>query len=237
METHFLRSIRVSEITQPEVEDIETKTRSQAKSDLWVEERTKRLTASHFGEICKSIERRNKTALAQSLTMIKKLHTAPVNHGRRYEDVAVELYEQKLKVTTKPCGLFVCLEMPFLAASPDGVVNDVTLLEVKCPYAAREQMINPKTVPFLCFDGNSELQLDCKHPYYYQVQGQMLCSGAQKCDLVVYTFKDFKIVPVVYDRQFVQGMTEQLKSFYDEYFRDAVVSTHFYKNYYQYFAK
>ena len=58
----------------------------------------------------------------------------------------------------------------------------------------------------------------------------------KKCDFVVYTFKDFKTVRVVYDRQFVQGITEQLKSFYDEYFRDAVVSTHFYKNYYQYFA-
>ena len=53
--------------------------------------------------------------------------------------------------------------MPFLAASSDSVVNDVTLLEVKCPYAAKEQMINPKTVPFLHFDANGELQLDRKY--------------------------------------------------------------------------
>ena len=84
METDFLHSIGVSKITQPEVVSIEVKTRSQAKSDLWVEERTKRLTASHFGEICKSTERRNKTALAQSLTTLikKQLHTAPVNPGQ-----------------------------------------------------------------------------------------------------------------------------------------------------------
>ena len=36
METDFLRLIRVPEITQPEVESIEVKTQSQAKSDLWV---------------------------------------------------------------------------------------------------------------------------------------------------------------------------------------------------------
>ncbi len=52
---------------------------------------TYRLTASHCGDICKSTERRDKQALADSHTVIKDIINAPsLRHGIKYESVAVE---------------------------------------------------------------------------------------------------------------------------------------------------
>lgn len=38
----------------------------------------------------------------------------------------------------EPCGLFFYEQYSFLAASPDGLVNDDTCIEVKCPFSARD---------------------------------------------------------------------------------------------------
>ena len=42
-----------------------------------------------------------------------------INHGKRYEGVAIERYEALSKVLTNECGLFVSIETPYLADSPD----------------------------------------------------------------------------------------------------------------------
>ena len=38
----------------------------------------------------------------------------------------------------EPCGLFVDTSKPFLAASPDGVVGQDAVVEVKCPLRCAE---------------------------------------------------------------------------------------------------
>ena len=75
---------------------------------------------------------------------------------------------------------------PMLAASPDGVVDNETLVEVKCPYTSRDRPITHVTVPYSkLVDGC--LNLDTSHNYYYQIQGQLYCTGRMVCDLVVYS--------------------------------------------------
>ena len=236
MEEDFLRKYRVSEITEQERVQIEEQTRRQSTSRRWFEERTKRLTSSHFGEICKATERRDKTKLAESYTVVRDLRCPAIQHGRKYEAVAVEEYQLETQRKTSACGMFVSPNYPFIAASPDRVVDDSTLLEVKCPFTAREQLISHASVPYLKLNEDGDLELDRNHQYYYQVQGQMFCTGKQHCDFVVYTFKDMKVLNINFDQCFVDKMVEQLKSFYVDYFRDVVVKVHFYKDYYKYQA-
>ena len=40
-------------------------------------------------------------------------------------------------VATEKCGLFVSETLPFLASTPDRIVSETALLEVKCPYTSR----------------------------------------------------------------------------------------------------
>ena len=81
----------------------------------------------------------------------------------------LQWFEREYKRATREAGLFASVDYPFLGASPDRVIDDKQLLEVKCPYSAKDNMITPGTVPYLemCNDG---LILKKSHAYFDQVQ-------------------------------------------------------------------
>lgn len=46
---------------------------------------------------------------------------------------------------------------------------------------------------------NGELKLKIKHNYYTQIQGQLFCTNRKFCNLIVYTFKDMKVIYIERD--------------------------------------
>jgi hypothetical protein len=181
---------------------LEKNTRAQAQSKLWKDVRLHHLTASNFGEICKITDRKNLTAFCNALTTQKKLRTDAILHGQKYEAVAVESFESKFNISTTPCGIFVSTVYPQLAATPDRIIDNESIVEVKCPYIAKNKPINPTTVPYLKFVDKS-MVLDENHSYYYQVQGQLLCSNRAMCYFIVYTLKDLIVVRIPRDDIFI----------------------------------
>ena len=127
-------------------------------------------------------------------------------------------------VTTQECGIFVCEEHPFLGSSPDRIVNEELIVEVKCPYRSNDQ----ETVPYLIQHHNG-LILNQDHNYYYQVQGQMLCTGSKSCDFFVYTTTDIMIIPVTRDPLMIKSMIFKLMKFYKDHSRQAVLDHYLYK--------
>jgi hypothetical protein len=112
-------------------------------------------------------------------------------------------------------GLCISLEHPFLAASPDGLVGTESIVEVKCPYAARNDKITPNEhFPFL----TDSMQLKPNHNYYAQVQGQMYITKRSHCFFVIYTLVDFKLIEVVIDKDYCQQMIAKLVSFYENHY-------------------
>lgn len=116
---------------------------------------------------------------------------------------------------------------PFLAASPDAIIDDNSIAEVKCPYTSKNEKINEESVSFLK-SANESLELDKSHDYYYQMQGQLFCTDRTNCILVVYTFKDLKIIDVPRDQEFICTMLKKLESFFDQHFKKAVLNTFYY---------
>lgn len=214
---------RANAVTHDGAAKIESSTRKQTKSGIWRDERRWRLTASMFGTICKITSRRNREKLCSSLLFPCDLTTAPVLHGRRCESLAIEQFEEKEGVNVKPCGLFIRPDYPYLGASPDGVINIDTIVEVKCPYTGRNEKITPsRNFPFLKSKEDG-LALKETHSYYYQVQGQMFLSGAKFCFFVVYTFQDLKYFKVNLDVQYCQeSLVPKLEMFYENVFRKYV---------------
>ncbi|VDI07048.1 Hypothetical predicted protein [Mytilus galloprovincialis] len=200
-----------------DITSIQAFTVNQSKSKQWLYERCKRLTSSNFGRICKATDRTDFHKLALSYTRSSALYTAAIKHGRQYEPVAIEKYESITKLETVKCGLLSKMH-PFLAASPDGLTENNTLLEIKCPYTARNKLITPKSVPYLS-EVNGELILDQKHDYYYQIQGQLFCTGKQTCDFFVYTHEDHKLITIQRNDRFIVEMKDALTSFYEKYFK------------------
>lgn len=232
-EEQYLRDNHISEISESDIAVIERETRGQGKSRKWKETRLQRITSSNFGTVCKATESKNMVALAKSMTVHRDINTKAIMHGKKFERVAVEKFESIDGIKTEECGLFICQKYPQLAASPDRLVGEDTVLEVKCPFSCKNETITPVTVPYL---KNIEgvLTLDNQHCYYYQVQGQLLCTNRNHCKFVVYTIKDIVILDIARDELFIQEMTDKLIAFYDNHFKAAVIDTFLYKNYKDY---
>ena len=135
------------------------------------------------------------------------MKTPAILHGQKYESIALAKYE-----------------------SEHG--RGTTVLEIKCPSVVRNQMINTKRVPFLK-EEDGHIFLDNNHDYFYQIQGQLFCTGATICNFVIYTFKDFKCIHVKRDDIFI-NMVKKLQEFYEKYFKSAVLQRLFYKEYSKY---
>ena len=163
----------------------------------------------------------------------KEVKTAAILHGHKFESVAVEAFESLMKKKTESCGIFICNEYPQLAASPDRIVDEDTILEVKCPYSSKDKCISPVTVPYL-YSTNGKIDLCKNHDYFYQIQGQLLCTKRNKCYFVIYTFKEIVIVEIERDDQFISNMVKKLLSFYESHFKRALIDKFMYKNYYDF---
>lgn len=81
-----------------------------------------------------------------------------------------------------------------MGASPDGIVDEEIIIEVKCPYKYRNEilkecLLNNKEY-ILSFNGDVFV-LNKDHVYYHQIQGQLFFSGRKSCILIIWTLKDY----------------------------------------------
>lgn len=106
------------------------------------------MTASKFGEICKISDHRDTEALCHELLHPRQLTTEPILYGTTWAKEAIKQFEKKCDVQVSPCGFLIKTEFSFLGASPDGLVGEDCVLEVKCPFAGRNEFL---TAHKICF--------------------------------------------------------------------------------------
>ena len=102
-------------------------------------------------------------------------------------------------------GLLIDIDVPFVAASPDGVVScdccGEFCLEVKCPFTKKDSTLtedNDKNF-YLQKNTRGKLTLVNTHSYYYQVQTQLGVGKYKSCYFVVWTNKDIHIEVIEFD--------------------------------------
>ena len=165
---HYLQADTLTHISE-QATQIEQDTRGQAVVGLWHAERTKRMTASRFGKICKLTKRTDADKSARGLQQAKTISAASLEHGRKYEGAALKAYGEKSGSNATASGLVICLQKPCLACSPDGIVDECTLIEIQCPDVARDKPVTPLTVPYLELAPNGKLCLKHNHDYMYRL--------------------------------------------------------------------
>jgi putative phage-type endonuclease len=202
------------------IKEIEKKTIGQSDNIEWHEIRKNRLTASQFGKV---ITRRPNTPchnLVKSLLYPKHLISKHIEFGRKNESVAIKIFEKNTTFTVQKCGFFIYNEHKFLGASPDGIIDDDTIIEVKCAPSIGNQSLfeaakNKK--PF-CLEiyNSSQLRLKKKHSYYWQIQGQLNITKRSKCAFILYTLaNDIYVEWILKDEQlWNEIMLPKLISFY-----------------------
>lgn len=190
--------------TRGEIDYIAKETVGQDTNPLWKEERNLRLTASNFGEVCKQRATTDPKKLANRIIHSTFSGCAATKWGKDHENIAKINFENLYSKKVQDCGIFICHEYPFLAASPDGLIlNEEAIVEIKCPYKLSKLNISPseavesKQLPYLYKKGE-EIKLKKCHNYYYQVQGQLAITGKQYCYFVVWSPQG-----IVYEKVFV----------------------------------
>ncbi|KAM7290119.1 hypothetical protein ISCGN_010131 [Ixodes scapularis] len=208
-------------LSTEEREGVQANTIGQATNEAWFRERVGKLTASNFKKAARC---RKPEYIVREILYPKPNKDLPASdpreYGRRMEPQAIEsyvllrrYYDYDTRVTST--GLFVHAEYPFLAASPDGIVNEggeQGLLEVKCPQS-KENM----TPEDACADSKfcsamvgNVVTLKREHAYYYQIQGQLGVTGHSWCDFVIFTnaeslAKSISVERIYFDAKFWEG--------------------------------
>lgn len=209
--------------TQQQNRDVlEYATRGQHENPQWHHVRRKLLTASNFGKICCRRKTTSCQNLVKSILYSPQLTNTAVEWGKRKEKLAREQLQEILGIEINDCGIFIDAEFPYLGATPDGIVGDNTIVEIKCPYAARQisptdAMLNKVANVHRIFDKNDETRMNEKHAYYFQVQGQLHITQKKHCIFAVWTPFGIKYAIVNRDDTFWEvKMLPSLKRFYED---------------------
>ncbi|KAK3926637.1 Exonuclease [Frankliniella fusca] len=120
----------------------------------WLGARKIRLTASTFGPVVRRMKGRSCKKLERDMVHSKKSPTPAMKHGIDMEDTARRHFEQTYGRAVVQTGLVVHRDLPFLAASPDGLIGDDELLEIKCPtsgvdFKSAEEAVAGKKLNYL----------------------------------------------------------------------------------------
>jgi YqaJ-like viral recombinase domain len=190
--------------------------------------RRARLGASSFGRVLALFHRCVTAIEHNSLVDAPRLKLPATDYGNAMEPEAfLEFKRMNPKWRVFKTGMWVCDHLPFLHASPDGLVCDDprnperfnAVLEIKCPYKLRNYsgtLSRTCYTDFLewCGDDN-RLVLKFGHEYRHQMMGQMFMTGTDHGYLVVYSPKGlYHQLRVEYDKRWERDDLSRLIAYY-----------------------
>jgi len=152
----------------------------EQRSDAWFEARIGKVTASKVADVIAKTQsgfaasRANYMAqlICERLTGQREefFTSAAMQHGTDTEPLGRAAYESLKDVLVDEVGFVPHPTIEMAGASPDGLVGDDGLLEIKCPNTATHiDTLLSQTVP---------------SKYNTQMQFQMACTGRLWCDFV-----------------------------------------------------
>jgi putative phage-type endonuclease len=186
-------------------------------SEEWFASRIGKVTASKVYDVMAKTKsgygaaRKNymMELLCQRLTGAREegFTNAAMQRGNDLEPMARGRYEIENDLLVSETGLIDHPEIEGFAASPDGVVGDDGLIEIKCPNTAthidfmKTGKINPR--------------------YQSQMTAQMLCTGRNWCDFVSFDDRlpenlEYRVQRYELDKAFAVEMLAEVKKFLDE---------------------
>jgi putative phage-type endonuclease len=189
----------------------------EQRSDAWFEARIGKVTASRVADVIAktktgySATRDNYMAqlVCERLTGQKgeSFTNAAMQWGTETEPLARISYEVAQNVLVDEVGFVLHPTIEMAGASPDGLVGDDGLLEIKCPNTATHiETLLSQTVP---------------GKYNTQMQFQMACTGRSWCDFVSFDNRlpaelQLFVKRVPRDNMYIRLMEEEIVKFLNE---------------------
>lgn len=118
--------------------------------------------------------------------------------GKLHEDEAISAFLEENDHAYNEVGYITC--GTWLGASPDGLLDDDGLIEIKTPYNMKRELRSVFTQPY----------------YYMQVQVQLLCSDRQWCAFYQWRPHDQMLEIVPRNRDILVDAVPRLRKFWEE---------------------
>jgi putative phage-type endonuclease len=151
-------------------------------TDEWHEQRLGKITASRFKDVMTNGRGKDtfgKVAISYAMELVTEMKTGErkdvqakqMDWGHSYENDARIAYQLKTFNKVHEAGYIEMDDQ--VGGSPDGLIGENGIIEIKCPFSPVEHLKNlcNKTVP---------------DEYIPQVQGYLMITGRQWCDFVSY---------------------------------------------------
>ncbi|XP_022808865.1 uncharacterized protein LOC111345840 [Stylophora pistillata] len=194
------------------INEIENATREQSRSSQWHAERFPRITASK----CKRALIKETTsptkAMQEILCYNKAFQSQYMKDGVKSELEIINQYSKCTGNEVQPCGFFVSKSHPFLGASPDGLVGDNGSIEVKKIHPQDSETLETALLRLNIVKATDSINEN--HPYYYQIQQQLFCTGRKWTDFIASDGIKLFIKRVVYNPEFWNTKLSRLEQFY-----------------------
>lgn len=144
----------------------------EQKSDEWLELRRTKITASSVATALRmNGDERYDEYINEKRTGERRFFgNSATRYGEMFEPIARKIFEHYEHVPVKEYGFVVNEDYPCLGVSPDGVLPDGNLLEIKCPYTRK-------------------ITGDIKNDYWQQIQLQCSVMKAEYCHFLECDFK------------------------------------------------
>jgi len=129
-------------------------------------------------------------------------------YGHQSEAGAIAEFEMVTGLVVNECGFFVHPEHDWLGATPDGLVGDYSVLEVKCPWGKRKD----SPVVFKSVE---------EQPHYYaQMQIEMACAQRVNANFYQWAPGGDRWITVPHNPEWLAENLPALRAFYDDYLRE-----------------
>ncbi|XP_050522037.1 uncharacterized protein LOC126894803 [Daktulosphaira vitifoliae] len=217
-------------LSESEIKSFERNTADHLKNDKWKNNKGLRLSSSYFGRICflqPTTCRDNivKAALRSFIKIQNDNNTNDYQNKNEYcqelENLAIKEFEKATEKKVLPCGIFIDENLNYLVATPDGMVGENEIIEIKCPYNIQNMTIREgiQKIKYLLLNKNSDkICLKRNSHVYYQIQGQLHITKKMNCYLVVWTNYDIYIEIIPKNDDFWnKKMEKKLTNFYMDF--------------------
>lgn len=153
---------------------------SEQRTEEWFQDRLGKVTASRISDVMMKpttagYQNYRAQLVCERLTGVptETFQSAAMLHGTETEPQARALYEMETGLDVSEVGFIPHPTLEMSGASPDGVVGQDGLVEIKCPQPAEHIRV---------LTGGA-----IKTQYVLQMQWQMACIGREWCDFVSFS--------------------------------------------------
>lgn len=179
----------------------------EQRSKEWFQKRKGKITGSAVGAILGLNPYTKKEDVLRR--MVREYHGYPseftgniaTDYGTNNESNAIGSFELNYDLSVTETGFHVHPVYDWLGASPDGLVGDSSIIEIKCPFSRRKDAL------FKSID---------EQPHYYaQVQIELYCTERKSAFFLQWSPYGYKLEMVDIDEKWIDENVPKLYDFYE----------------------